>query len=175
MKLLPWIRGAMVTLSLAVWLLPVRPSLAGPPKSVVAPTALRDVALSPAGRLFGQLVTQEGLPLAGQTVSLLQDNRIVAQAFSDNEGRFAIDNVRAGLHQVTAPGVAFSARLWTSDAAPPAAVREMLLVSGPQVERGQRPIVDLLADPIVMGLIIAAAIAIPVIVHNAKKDKPSGS
>jgi hypothetical protein len=52
----------------------------------------------------------------------------------------------------------------------------MLLVDGSQgIARGQQPICDLLTNPLVIGLVVAAAIAIPVAIHNADNDSPSGS
>jgi hypothetical protein len=44
------------------------------------------------------------------------------------------------------------------------------------VERGQRPFSDLFfADPLLVGLVVAAAIAIPIAVSSSRNDRPAGS
>ena len=43
-----------------------------------------------------------------------------------------------------------------------------LLSPNQQIQRGQRPIADFLSGPVLIGLVIAAAIAIPIAIHNSK-------
>jgi hypothetical protein len=42
----------------------------------------------------------------------------------------------------------------------------VLVVADSAVARGQRPIGEILCNPVLIGLLIAAAIAIPIAVHN---------
>jgi hypothetical protein len=71
---------------------------------------------------------------------------------------------------LAAGGSVHLCRCWAAGTAPPAAQGEVLLVPIGLVERGQRPIGEILANPILIGLIIAAAIALPIAVHNSKDD-----
>jgi hypothetical protein len=45
-----------------------------------------------------------------------------------------------------------------------------MMVSSPQLVRGQQPISAVFSNPLLIGLIIAAAIAIPVAIHNSQDD-----
>jgi hypothetical protein len=47
------------------------------------------------------------------------------------------------------------------------------MVAGEGVERGQRPFSDLLSGPLLIGLLIAAAVAIPIAIHNSQDDDAS--
>ena len=58
--------------------------------------------------------------------------------------------------------------------APPAANDRLLLVTESNVTRGQQPI-NRLVDPLLLGVIIAGAVAIPIAVRNSNNDRPSGS
>jgi hypothetical protein len=66
-------------------------------------------------------------------------------------------------------------RAWTHAAAPPAATDQLTVVDGPPLIRGQQPFSAVFTNPLFIGLVIAAAIAIPIAVHNAQHDHPSGS
>ena len=78
--------------------------------------------------------------------------------------------MNAGLCRIEYGGSVLACRCWSPRTAPPAATNELLLITGDPVERGQRCIGDLFSGPVLIGLIIAAAVVIPIAVHNSQKD-----
>lgn len=133
-------------------------------------TRVLDVALSPHGTLSGQIVDSAGLPLANQPILAARVNEQPLEVTSNEQGRFSIVGMRGGLYQLSAGGAAVACRCWLAGTAPPAAGTQVLLVAEEDIQRGQRPIADLIAGPVLIGLIIAAAIAIPIAVHNSQDD-----
>ena len=134
------------------------------------PLPANDVELLPGGMLVGQAINSAGQPLVGQVILVQQTSREPIVARSDHEGRFRLSGLSAGLCQIEYGDSAVVCRCWSPNTAPPAAAKEVLLTPGDLVERGQRPISDLLTGPVLIGLIIAAAIAIPIAIHNSNKD-----
>ena len=181
-RIQPYRSCAAVLVCLALILQPVRAAhAAGPPAaSTPVPTpkaeghVVRDVALGRGGILRGQVVDPQGRPQPGLAVVLRQPGGEVGRATSDEEGRFRFTRLRGGLYHVSS-GVGQSiCRLWAAETAPPAATDQLLVVSGNMVQRGQRPFGELLrAPPVILALVIAAAIAIPVAVFN--QDDKAGS
>ena len=133
-----------------------------------------DVSLGPNGTLTGQVVDEQGNAEEKQLVVVRQQNRVVAYTQSGPDGVFAISGLQTGMFHVTTDSGGKVCRFWTEKIAPPSATRDLLLITGSTVERGQRPIGEMISNPILVGLIIAAAVAIPVAVHNSKDDA-SGS
>jgi hypothetical protein len=129
-----------------------------------------DVELLPGGVLSGQVVDSAGQPLIGQAILVQQANREPNGTHSDHQGRFRLSGLSAGLCQIEFGDHAVACRCWSPNTAPPVAAKEVLLTSGESVERGQRAIADLFTGPILIGMIIGAAIAIPIAIHNAQKD-----
>jgi hypothetical protein len=129
-----------------------------------------DVRLAEDGSFAGRLLDPSGKPLVGETVLLRQADRTLAQARSGDRGEFSFPGVRGGVYQVTIGASAVACRAWTHQAAPPAATSELPIVTHPDVIRGQQPISCLFSNPLFVGLIIAAAIAIPVAIHNSQDD-----
>ncbi|MCA9208217.1 MAG: carboxypeptidase regulatory-like domain-containing protein [Planctomycetales bacterium] len=152
----------------ASWIVPVRQLAAAPPVPVAAaaaaPVAI-DIELDAAGRLVGQAIDGQGRLLVAERVVVSQAGQEIASTVTDDQGRFAIEGMLGGLYQVaTAQGGAMC-RVWMANTAPPVAKPHLLLAAGTDVERGQRPVTDLL-HPVLIGLIIAAAIAIPIALHD---------
>jgi len=137
--------------------------------------AIPDIALDAHGTLLGTLVDAQGQPQPQALVALQQDGQTLAQTRSDAHGRFAVTGLRGGVYLIVTEHGALPCRAWTAAAAPPSAGRQ-LLVPSDAAYRGQYPISDLfIADPILLSLVIAAAIAIPIAVHNSKSDSVPGS
>jgi hypothetical protein len=135
-----------------------------------APPAVltRDIDLGRSQQLRGQLVNRDGKPLANQRVVAIQGDSTPMQTTTDRSGRFVFVGLKAGLYQVQAEHGLAMCRCWSDRTAPPAAVNELLLVSDAQAVRGQRPFAEILSGPILIGLIIAAAIAIPIAIHESQ-------
>ena len=105
-------------------------------QELVAPATL-DVALDHDGVLRGQVVNPQGAAVKDCPVSLWQQDRMVASTKTDAAGQFAVSNVRSGSHYVVAGEDYAVCRVWTAQAAPRAAQKCALLVSGGQLVRGQ--------------------------------------
>jgi hypothetical protein len=173
MRIQNFVKATAVALACVTWVLPLEHLQAGPPQAAtphVASSPVRDIVLGADGSLSGQVLDHQGHPQANQIVLIQQPGQQPRQTVSDAQGRFIVPNVRAGVYHLAADGSVFLCRCWATGTAPPAARDEVLLVPTGFVERGQRPIGEILANPLLIGLIIAAAIAIPIAVHNSKDD-----
>jgi hypothetical protein len=103
---------------------------------VQAPT-VTDVALGVGGTFTGQVVDSQGRGLDGAAVSVRQGGREVAQTVTSKDGFFSVTNLRGGTYDVVAGQGQGTYRLWSTNAAPPAAKNQVFIVSNSQVARGQ--------------------------------------
>jgi hypothetical protein len=132
---------------------------------------VRDVALDAQGRIAGQILDAQGQPRARQIITVQRQGAQPVQTRTDAQGRFVLGDLSGGVYQIATSDASVVCRCWTANSAPPAATHELLLVAGEKVQRGQYPITDLLTSgPVLIGLVIAAAIAIPIAVHNSQDD-----
>ena len=139
-------------------------------------SAVFDVGLHKSNTLIGQLVNEQGIPQVKQKVSLVQKNRLLVTATTDKNGYFAFSNVSAGTYNVVAPKAQGICRVWAPKTAPPAAQPGLLLVDGKGAIRAQDgPIAYWLGKPWVIAGLVAAAVAIPVAIHNHQNDKSPSS
>jgi hypothetical protein len=130
---------------------------------------MMDIALGTGGELRGRVLDVQGRPAEAFRIVVLQDGQPVATVSSDAQGAFQTRGLHGGLFQVAAGNQVYVCRGWAASTAPPAAVDQLLVVLNGVVERGQRPMSDLfLADPMLIGLLVAAAIAIPIVIYNSK-------
>ena len=175
MRLVRGLKAVTVTLACLGWLLPVQATSAVQPSAagVSSRATVQDVRLGDQGTLAGQLLDASGRPVAEQPVALLQGTKVLAETRTDGAGRFSFPQVRGGVYQLTSGTAWVACRVWTNQAAPPAAQGQVLVVSEGEIVRGQQPISALFTNPLVIGLIIAAAVAIPLAI--AHKEKSSGS
>jgi hypothetical protein len=146
---------------------------------------IADVALDERCGLTGQAVSLQGAPLAGAQVAL-DDGRRQWLTTTDAEGNFRFNELRGGNYRLQVGEQTQFCRAWKAGTAPPAANRGLMIVEGQQTVLGQycgspvncgSPVAggmgrckDLLSNPLVIGGLIAAAIAIPVAIHNADDD-----
>ncbi|MFV1968923.1 MAG: carboxypeptidase-like regulatory domain-containing protein [Pirellulaceae bacterium] len=178
MTVLRIVKTTAVVLACLTWVLPVHELCAAPPLASAsvdpslspATSPIHDVVLGPGGRLAGQVLDPQGRPLKDQAVLILGHNAPPKRVISDTQGRFAISGLHAGVYQVATDTAVIQCRCWAAGTAPPVAQEEVLLVANSSIERGQRPFGEILANPLLIGLIIAAAIAIPIAVRNSKKS-----
>ncbi len=137
-----------------------------------APKVL-DVTLSSEGKLVGQVVNADGNPVAGEPIVLLMKRTAVSKTTTDLQGRFGLVAPRSGVFTVVVVDRVIPVRAWRAEIAPPAARASLLCVTTESTVRGQQ-LMSVLRNPWVIGLGIAAAIAIPIAL-NDDDDKPSGS
>jgi hypothetical protein len=157
------------------------------------PVQAVDVALSADGRLTGQAMSLQGQPLAGQSI-VISNGRTVASTTTNSKGEFQFAGVRGGAYSVYTGEQTQTCRVWTAAAAPPSATRGLMIVQGDEAVLGQNrgavycgtpvhcgtpvggPMTGMreaLRNPLVIGGIVAAAIAIPVAIHNSNDDDPA--
>jgi hypothetical protein len=151
-------------------------------------TAAPDVALDAEGTLHGQVVDVQGNPQSKTAVAVRHRGREVARTVSDESGRFRLSGLRGGLHEIVVGQSATVCRAWAPNTAPPSARPAALVVLGDQQVLGQcgpqgcapqscapracNRLKCWLANPLVIAGIIAAAVAIPVAIHNCDHDDP---
>ena len=101
-----------------------------------------------------------------------REGHLVAQAVTDANGHFVAHKLTGGVYTVQTLGNVEHYRVWTNEAAPPSALND-LNISGGEIVRGQYDYDDvpsgrwgILAHPWLIGLGVAAAIAIPLALDN---------
>lgn len=163
---------AIAWLAAATWLLPAVPATA-----TTSPirTTIWDVRLNEQHTLQGRLVDLEGGPLANRQLHLLYSGTPIAQTTSDAEGRFEFSQVSVGMYQLRFDSYAVNCRVWSPRTAPPAARPELVVLAAPDTIRGQQPLHAVFRNPLFIGLVIAAAVAIPLATQGSKKDLPPAS
>lgn len=158
----------LVIISLTA-VLPIRQLAAADPAIARPQTRLiLDIELTADDSLHGVALDASGNPRAQIPVALIGERR-VHRTITDARGRFRITPAAAGVSKLTTGHAEIGVRCWMNGTAPPQAKSQVLLADQ-GIQRGQRPIGDFLAGPVLIGLIIAAAIAIPIAVHNSKSS-----
>ncbi|MHB8974595.1 MAG: hypothetical protein ACYC3X_16825 [Pirellulaceae bacterium] len=134
-----------------------------------AGTKIRDVSLQSAGVLRGEVVNAQGVPRGDMQVTAVQNGQALAVAQTDPAGRFQLVRMTAGVYELQTAGSSDVYRLWAPRTAPPAAQDSVLLVAGEQVvvrQNNPHPVLGPLANPWVIGGIVAAAVAIPLAISS---------
>ena len=133
-----------------------------------------DVALDTGGLLTGQVVDRQGVPLAEVTIAVHQLDQELARGSTDATGHFRVCGLQSGVYQVRVGRDARLLRAWTAHTAPPGARTAVLIVTDTNLIRAQMPAKDFFcSDCLLITGLIAAAIAIPIAVHNSKSSEPS--
>jgi len=140
-----------------------------PPRQVRIP----DIALTPDGALLGKVVDTQGRPIAKTQLLFCQASKTIAKGSTQEHGDFRVTGLRPGVYQVVvSPNRAATVRVWDKQTAPPVARSELLVIVGNDTVRGQRRLGELLPleNTVVVGGMVAAAIAIPIAVANSSDD-----
>ncbi|QDS89226.1 hypothetical protein EC9_34230 [Rosistilla ulvae] len=142
-----------------------------PPAAIAAAPEVHTIPVLLAGNrtLQGTSVTRDGKPAAGKTVVLGQQGKVVAKTAADENGRFQFTIDKPGDYQIATADAAAFLTCHTAATAPAKAVKQILVSQDAMIARGQQPISALL-HPLLIGLVIAAAIVIPIAVSNNKDD-----
>jgi hypothetical protein len=133
-----------------------------------------DLTLGDKGALTGQAVDAQGKPKAMYRIRVEQHGEKIGETATDAKGRFRVEQLRGGVCHVITDDATFVCRCWTEETAPPASRTQLLVISQEGVERGQRPIGEAIGNPLLIGTVIAAAVAIPIAIHNSS-NKRNGS
>ena len=160
-------------LTVLSWHLPIRamaqtsPS-AGPQQTLTEEIQPIEIVLH-RGTLSGIVMDSNGKPAAGRTVVLGRNGKVLAKVRAGNNGRFQFNKMKAGDFQIATNDSAAFLRCVNAGAASKDAVKQVLLSRQAMIERGQQP-ASVLLNPLLIGLVIAAAIVIPIVVSNNKDD-----
>jgi len=149
-------------------------ALAVPPATINP--LIADVVLRDGGVLLGQVVHSDGTPAAGVPVSLRSGNEQLVPNVTNERGYFAFSGLRTGTYQVVTPAGVGTYQAWNAQIAPPSAQPGALIVLAGDTVRGQHqpgPFANLFARPLLLGGLVAAAIAIPIAVANAQREPAS--
>jgi hypothetical protein len=158
-----------------------------PEMGMAAEPVVTDVALADGGILQGQVIQpQTGLAMANTPVTLRTQDQVVAVTTTGSDGRFVIQGVRGGVHQLAAGDGQGAYRFWSPGTAPPSAKTSATVYtqtvsenSNPNVpvaltqHGGKGPVMKFLTNPIVIGAAVATAIAVPIAVANSHHHSSS--
>jgi hypothetical protein len=172
MKLTATLKGLAVGLAVLGFCLP-EPLLAAGQADAAS---VVDVELQEGAQgnvLVGQVTDPQGSAKANVPVVLYAGQRTLAVGRTDGNGRFAFGRLHGGVYQLITEGGQATYRAWTPGTAPPSARDAALVIASDQTVRGQYGgrLRNWLANPWVIAGIVATAVAIPVALHNAHKDK----
>ncbi len=176
MKIARIIRLLAVSMA-AVGLLVSQSALAAAPASIATKAKpkplMQDVGLQKGGTLMGQLVGPSGTPIAEAKVSLLQNNRELANTITDKQGKFSFTHLRGGVYQLVTADSNQLYRLWAAGTAPKSAGQVAQVIAGQPVMRGQYTmgrVGQWLTSPLGLAAVAATAVAVPVALHNSDRD-----
>lgn len=163
-------------LAVAAWLMPAMQATADEPtlRPETQPI-IHDLQTDFQGTMHGRLIDLEGRPVIEETLELIREGETIARAVSDSNGRFRFASVSTGVYQIQWKSSVVVCRVWAATVAPPVAKDKLVLLDAPPLVRGQRPAREIFHNPLFIGLFVAAAIAIPVAVHQSRKDQPPSS
>ncbi|RLS79275.1 MAG: carboxypeptidase regulatory-like domain-containing protein [Planctomycetota bacterium] len=184
-KRLGFFKGALVALAMVGVVFPQARLLADqksptqPIVRVVAENSTLDVRLGQGGTFTGRAVDHNGNPIQGAKVVLRQGKRDVGHCETDENGRFAVANLKSGVHLVSSGATEGIYRLWSEKTAPPAAKTQGVLVLGENGARGQYGCCCddgsdmLLCAGLLVAGVAVAALVIAIIANNKSDDDPA--
>ena len=106
-------------------------------QSIPAAARVVDCRKSVDQKVRGRLVDGSGKAVAGSTVSLRKDGRLLGQTITDREGQFAFTSPEHGVVEIATPQGVRIVRVWDHAVAPPNARDTVTLASGSPAIRGQ--------------------------------------
>lgn len=146
---------------------------------------IADVALGTGGLLAGTVVKADGSPVPGAHIVLRSKERTLVDTTTADDGSFRIHALRGGVYDMNANGNVSVMRLWAPQTAPPSSAKTVTLIAGEEIVRGQSCTNGsctapggcdcnecvggaygsapwaFLMNPMVIGAVVAAAVAIP--------------
>lgn len=140
---------------------------------------VQDVRITYNGMLRGTLHDEGGQPVVGQDVHVYHGKRFAVTTRTNDAGEFQLTHAVGGTYRFDVGGESWFCRCWIGDAAPPGAKTALAIQAGQSapeamILRGQKPLCCLWGgEPLMLGVLVAAAIAIPIAVHNSDSDDAS--
>jgi len=131
------------------------------------------------GEFAGRVVDHQGTPLPNREVVVKDGKTEIARARTNENGVFAVKNLKPGNYTAESGNTAGTFRVWSEKTAPPAAKGHALLVMGENGARGQFGAVDptlvLLTAAVIATLVIAIVTLDKVNNLNDKENQESES
>lgn len=153
---------------------PATAPLANVPPPNITAAKMIDVELQAGGVLVGRIVDAKGTGLGRSSVALRNGNVVVAETTTDPAGNFRFESIRGGIYHVSSGAASAMYRVWAHRTAPPGVSQGILMVPSQNVVAGQGTDAKYwLADPLVIGGIIAVGAGVPIIL--AQQNNDSGS
>lgn len=133
------------------------------------PVVIRDIALDADGVLTGSYDNVDAQVVDGKLVAA---NGSMIKFRTDSAGSFKVNGVAGGRHRLLLGKHVIPLRLWKYGTAPPSAAPVLNLSDDHLVQRGQQPLGCCLpsGEVFLIGMLLAAAIAIPIAVHDSGDD-----
>jgi hypothetical protein len=122
--------------------------------------------------LKGTVKTKEGTIAAGATVVLGVDGRPVGRVLTDDQGQFTFGPISPGKYQLASRDAVAMITVHSLDSAPEDAAKTIEVSQPAMIARGQSP-GGFFTNPWFIGLIVAAAIAIPLAIVLSDDDDAS--
>ena len=171
-------RSCLVIMATMGFVLQVAPARATPPTAGIQSPInhpenadLVDIELAADSSLLAQVLGTAGNPQHTKTVVLIRSGEVAVKATTDANGGFRFKPVSGGVYQVAVGDTVTVCRAWVAGTAPPHAQPRLLLNYGQPIARGQMPLGDVFCNKnLLWGLVIAAAIAIPIAINNSKSS-----
>lgn len=149
------------------------------PSNILRGLTVVDVAVDRDGVLRGQVVDKQGRSLAGEEIALTNE-KLQLRTLTDQQGRFELRGITGATYQAQVGQQIQLMRVWSPGTAPPSASQGLMFVQDSDVVLAQycgSPVCGSavgpkhhLANPWIFGGLVAAAIAIPVAIHNSDND-----
>ncbi len=152
--------------------LPVNASQDGPSRDEVLKAAEVEaipVRLGGDRYLRGVVKTKAGQPAAGAPVVLGVRGKPVGRVIADDSGQFAFGPIKPGKYQVATRDAAAMLAVYSVAEAPVEAASNVEVSQQAMIARGQSPS-GFLTNPWFIGLVVAAAIAIPLAIVLSDDD-----
>ncbi len=131
-----------------------------------------DIQLDHQQTLVGRVAHADGSPVAGLTVQLWQRNQLHETLASNERGDFRFQNLPGGTYQIAIGNDVHVLRCWATGSAPPHARDMLRLTVSEETVRGQGfPPTCGVVNPWIIAGVAAAAIVIPIALHNNRSDR----
>ncbi len=135
---------------------------------------ISDVELGPQGVLRGVVISSQGVPVTRTTIVVYDAKQEVARTKTDTKGCFSVGRLPSGTLRVTAGRYSTPIRAWAARTGPPKCKQIALVVVGSDIVRGQRHWKDAFCNhDLLVGGVIAAMIALPIIVYSSNRKPAS--
>lgn len=153
--------------------------------STVSPEkySLANVELQADGKLAGQLLTENGLPVMNTIVKVHDQSdlsKVAGTVTTDRSGKFRVAGLKGGSCVLSVEDHSYACRTWVKGTAPPKSIRSIALVAEADVVRGQcdpncTPCKPTLmqrircmscGQKVGLGLVVAAAITLPIVLND---------